>query len=398
MHRSVVRLVSGSLLLVTFGCSETQTPLMASARQSLASAAVTSLAYAPGVHVSAIPALDGANYSANGLNDWGEVVGQYTNPANVAPSSAFKWEGSRGLTLLPPDTAYPEYEYGAAGVNDSGLVALGIDSDSGGRAGTWGWFGQVKHLRMLSSFTNGMYIPSCQMAGINDHGVTVGTCNIVGYDGESPGGTVPTVWTAYGTPDALFPGGGTNPVQGYAYAISDAGYIAGYQQITNSGKLPVAYVFTPMKQFALLMPLPVDSIEPATEAFAVNDSGYAAGFSSDNSLTPCGSGFRRAAAWLRGLTPVDLGVCGQAVGLTDDNIVVGNAVDSTGIGATSTTHAFIWTAARGVLRLPGLEGGTALSQETSTVVAVNHVHQILGTIITSGGLQRTVVWTVPASY
>jgi hypothetical protein len=81
----------------------------------------------------------------------------------------------------------------------------------------------------------------------------------------------------------------------------------------------------------------------------------------------------------------------------DDLIIVGTAADSTQSLSNVPTYAFIWTSTTGIQRLPGLEGGAALAEETSAVVAINHVHQVLGTIVTAGGLQRTVVWTLPGA-
>jgi hypothetical protein len=376
------------VVAASFACSEAPDPLMASVHPEHVLAAMT-VPYAPGVHVAAVTALDGAGYAPEGMNDWGEIVGSYTNPPNVFPSAAFKWQGSRGLTLL---VAPGDDQYGAAGVNDSGQVALGVGTDTGARPAIWDWFGNVRRLRLVSTYQNTNYLPSCTIQGINDHGVAFGSCNIVGLLGEIPGGTVPTLWTAYGTPDPLFPGAGSVPIQGAIYALSDAGYVAGYQ--ATQGSLATGFVFaTATKDMRVLPVLATDGQAAESKALAVNDSGWAAGLT-QSSTTPCGLVLTRAVAWLQNGTARDLGVCGQAIGVTDDGIIIGNASDSSGT-IPPPHYAFIWTAATGPLRLPGLEGGAALAKETITAVAINHVHQILGTIVTSAGLQRTVVWTLP---
>jgi len=57
----------------------------------------------------------------------------------------------------------------------------------------------------------------------------------------------------------------------------------------------------------------------------------------------------------------------------------------------------IWTQAAGLQRLPGLEGSALLAKESGGVIAINHVHQILGNIVMSTGQNRVVVWTLPDS-
>src|SRR5271170_604950 len=111
----------------SFACGDARDPLMVSGRPEPVLAAA-GLPYASGVHVAPVAALDGAGYAPEGLNDWGEIVGVYTNPPNAFPAAAFKWQGSRGLTVL---VAPGDDSYGGVGVNDSGQVALGVGTDTG---------------------------------------------------------------------------------------------------------------------------------------------------------------------------------------------------------------------------------------------------------------------------
>jgi len=57
--------------------------------------------------------------------------------------------------------------------------------------------------------------------------------------------------------------------------------------------------------------------------------------------------------------------------------------------------AVVWTAATGLHRLPGLEHEPALDKEASSVQAINHRHQAVGGILTSGGATEYVIWSLP---
>jgi hypothetical protein len=129
---------------------------------------------------------------------------------------------------------------------------------------------------------------------------------------------------------------------------------------------------------------------------AVNDSGWAAGYQTP--FDPTCSSPRQAVAWLKADTVVSLGgACGDlgATGITDDGIVVGTG--RTPPSTSSVRYAFVWTAATGLQRLPGLEGGAALAQEESAALAVNHRHQVLGWVVSANGVHHTVIWTLPSS-
>jgi hypothetical protein len=234
----------------------------------------------------------------------------------------------------------------------------------------------VRYLRSLSSFS-----PSCSPYGINDAGVAIGTC-------AAGNRVLATVWTASGRPDALFINGGSNPVapgsNQTALALSDSGYVTG---LLPNG---TGFVFTPSKQLQVL-PIPsIPGFAATTDGpVAVNDHGQAVGHASGPNRATC---FWRAFAWLSPGKVTNLGFCGSATAISDDATVFADFSDS----ATGRGTAVVWTAASGLHRLPGLEGGSALLQEQSSVLAVNHRRQALGSITTSTGALHWVIWTLPA--
>jgi hypothetical protein len=77
--------------------------------------------------------------------------------------------------------------------------------------------------------------------------------------------------------------------------------------------------------------------------------------------------------------------------ISDDGIAVGSVTDS----VAGLQVPVIWSQAAGLHRLPGLERSALLPKESGSVIAINHRHQILGTIVMSTGRVRTVVWTLP---
>jgi hypothetical protein len=368
--RRAVGLAIGCSAVISFACSTSTSPntlATGELARSQATATVVPPPYTAGVHVAALPGLAGSSVFPQALNDFGEVVGYIESGAAGMPT-AFKYQTTRGLHMLTLPGGQPTF---ATSVNDRGQVGITVDVDSGQQAAIWDWFGNVTMLRLLSTWVapNPTGFPSCQLAGIRDNGVTVGSCTV--------GATLTslaTVWTASGTPDALQPSGPTSRITGSAAAIARTGYVVGNDAIASAG-----FVFGPGNHEYRLSPV------GASKAVAVNDSGWVAGAVFISAAV--GS---HAAAWMRGDTLVDLGIVGTASGVSEDAIVVGTSYDP----RYPHEFAFVWTAARGLERLPPLEGGSAGANETTMVVAINHQHQILGQIETTTGLQ-TVVWTLP---
>jgi uncharacterized membrane protein len=372
--------------LAALGCSDVRDPLVAPLRARADVQAVDSFPYALGVHVAALPGLDNPRLLIRAMNDWGEIVGAFL--PDTGPSQAFKWQATRGLTLL----ILPSGEEAAAtGVNDFGQVSLTISplsfDTTGQRPAIWNWFGDVQELRLLSTFHHPppSTQPFCTSTGINNNGMVFGDCTVLGQ--ASP---LPTIWSRFGNPDALHPGGGTVAVHGQTSAFSESGFIAGVEPDTAVAR--GGFVFTPFRQLRTLEKLSIGGVPvAATVTDAINDSGQVAGTAFTENLIP-GACDQYAVAWLSGDTITDLHVGGELNGITDEGIIIGN------LQCHSSDHpvAFVWTAARGIRRLPGLEGGAALAKEQSAAVRINHRHQVLGSITLSTGVTRKVIWTLSA--
>jgi|HubBroStandDraft_6_1064221.scaffolds.fasta_scaffold16784_2 hypothetical protein len=356
------------MLLVA--CSDATTPTVTRQLEAAVSTPNSTIPFLPGARVSVLTVLDGTIWDAVALNDLGEVVGWGNNGSGTSDQS-FQWTPSFGLKILGSGMLEDSNASEAVSVNNSAQV-LFIGANA--RMGVWDWQGNVRFLRPLSSFN-----PGCTPWQINDAGVSVGGCTAGGL-------SLATVWTKSGNPDALFISGGSTPVQvdiQYPLEISDSNYIAG--PLARDG-----FVFTPTKQLREL-PFPTISGFTVNEArpLAVNNHGQAVGFASTAGGSTC---FRRAVAWLTPGQVTDLGFCGSATGITDDATIFATREDS----ATGAQWAVVRTNAGVLYRLPGLEGGTALNEERSSVVALNHVGKALGGIVTSASVPHTVIWTLPA--
>jgi len=351
MSRHIVDVTTAVLIVTSVACSRTDSPVAVKPRIADQSTAAYVLPpIAPGVHVGIANGLDGAVPLA--INDFGEVVG-YDDGSFF--NDAFKWQGSRGLTLFTGSSA-------ALAVNNRGQVVV-INVGNGGQVGIWDWYGHLRPLRRLSDYTvNPADPPSCRGLGINDNGVVVGACTI-----DPTKTTLATVWTAFGTPDALFTGGAGTAIKGFASAVSNTGIVVGTDSARQS-----AFVFTGEGHVRYL------SHTGGSTGVAVNDSGWVAGSADDS-----------AAVWIHGDSLVKIpglqpGYTAAAVGVSNSGEVIGNG-----------TCQFIWTRAHGTQCLPGLEGPSV--RESAEVFAINNHHQIVGTIVTSTSQLHTVIWTLPSN-
>jgi hypothetical protein len=395
MPRAAVNLVI-ALTPIALACSNVPDRVLAPSRAL--SVAAGGIPFATGVHTAAIPALDqtqSTHYIPSALNDWGEIVGRRFSSDTLG--SVFSWTSKYGLRLTQKaggDTVLR--------VNNAGAVALSAPGNPGtdslfpsNNAAIWDWQGNVRRLRLLSTYFipgiigKGEDSPACAgTGGITDGGVVVGVCHVAGH------GNVPTIWTKSGTP---WPISG-HLINGYTpNGISRTGFVAA----GPDGFSGHALVLT-MTGIQRVLPDPPAGAGHAgtslTAALAVNDSGWAAGYRVVGDSARC-SGGTNAVVWLAADTAIVIGDCSfiptfptaGATGISDDGIVVGITADP----ASGDPFAFVWTAAGGLKRLPGLEGGAALSQEWSGAVAINHKHQVLGWVRTSLFAYRTVVWTLP---
>jgi hypothetical protein len=370
MLRSVSILVS-VLIVTSTACSDRSTPL---APRAANTARMHSMG-ASDIRMQYIPILDTTSPAA--MNTWGEIVGSIQLPNGQ--SAAFRWQGSRGLRVL---TMPAGVSTSAVGVNDSGQVAIDIKTDTSESAAIWGWFGDVRVLRDLSTYRTASASPSCSPFGITYGGIVGGNCVVLG---QLP---VPTVWTHFGTPDALHVGGGPAITYGYGAGISNAGYVAGnmsQELLPDSNPLQMAFLFTPDKQKIVLPPAPEASfvfVETLyTRAHAVNDSGLVAGEIFGGDIYRC---FNGAAVWTdHGTVVHDLGGCGYAIGVTNDSIAVGIRTERNEI----YQYAVIWPQLGPPVDLPNNAG--------ASVITFNGARQILGTIPGGPRGYRIVLWTLP---
>jgi probable HAF family extracellular repeat protein len=351
-----------SLVACSDGVAPILTPVAGGAVGASRTAGLPPLAY--GVHTSELPGLD--TYYIDAFNDWGEVVGE-TGPTDSV-SVAFHWQIQRGITqLFVPGTTGS----GAVDVTDDGEVAvLPFYANAPYQAARWSWGGAFQLLPLVSTWSLPLpdSQPNCFPVRINIHHVILGYCQVIGL---SP--SVVTVWTASGRPTPVFFSGGA-VLQGYPQGLSDEGIAVG-RQVTTAGT-EVAFVYN--MNTGAYASLPVPSGAVTTGAYAVNDSGWVVG----GTNIGCG----HIAAWLSGRTYHDVGVCGLPTGISNDGTVVGVTEDTT----TFVEYAFIWTPDSGVRRLPGVTAHDFSSQ----AIAINRVHQVLGTVEIAG-VQHAVIWTLP---
>jgi len=357
VSRRIVSVTAGVLTVAALACSRTDQSVSAPTIAER-SVAASGLPIAAGVHVAALPGLDGPAATPAAINDFGEVVGLYVLPNGIG--TAFKWQGSRGLTTYPP--VGPD----AGAVNNHGDVLL---QNLGSQLGIWDWYGNVRPLRLLSTYTNNAVdSPFCGLGGINDRDVVVGYCMV----GAAPNfRQLATVWTPFGTPDVLLTGGPGTEISGIASAVSNTGYIVGTDSIRQSG-----FVWTGQGKVTYL-PYPGGST-----ATAVNDSGWVAGTVSS---------VDSAAVWLHGdsLMVLPVHVFVTVSGISNSGEVVGSS-------SGAVPFAWVWTRAHGAQKLPPLEGGTAGAQEVAQAFGINQQHQIIGRVLETSGAIHSVIWTLPS--
>jgi hypothetical protein len=367
--RIFVGLTAVLLMSITIACSDATDPTVTRQLDAAVSATTSTIPFLPNTHVAVITALDGTIFTPTAINDGAEVVG-WGNGGSGTSDQAFKWKSDFGLTILGNGSEEDSLSSIAVSVNNKGQVLL---QGTSARVAIWNWQGDLRYLRPLSSN------PTCTPYAINDAGAALGTC----VDGTQ---LLATGWTPFGTPDALFINGGSTPLataNQFPVALSDSGYVSG--SLPNQTR--TGFVFTPSKQLVMLASPNLSGITVVLPS-VVNNHGQAAGVVHLLGGSGC---FQHALVWLSASQVTDLG-CGNAAGITDDGMVFVNVGNST----NSVSTAAVWTPATGFHRLPGLEGGAALNEEQSVVIAINHSRQAVGSIRTSTGVTHQVIWTLPA--
>lgn len=370
--RSAVGFALGMVAVTSLACSNTTNPVADSPIERTVTQLPGAIPFLTNVHTAALPAFNNPSViTPKAFNDLGEIVGDSINTNGFFSHTIFKWKADYGFSFLQvPTSPLGATNASAVTVNDQGKVAFQLQTLAGPegqilQAATWDWQGNVTTLRSLGGGFN------CEPKGYNNLGVMLGVC----YDTAAGSNTYPTVWTPFGTPDALYVGGGGSPIVGTAYAISDAGYISG--QTGNS----TGFIFTPTKQENSLAPA------RASYPFGVNDSGAVAGMVFDTTRLEFEPAIWTSSGTFDHVYPSP----GIMSDMSDDNIAVGGVSDTT-IGIQVPV---IWTAANGLQRLPGLEHSNLLSKEPGSAMAINKVHQILGYVILTTGQVVYVMWSLP---
>lgn len=403
MIRLIVGMATAATAAIFCACTDSAGPSASRTGTIERTLTIDSIPYLAGVHLAALPGLD-FNHQPFAMNDWGEVVGIFNPgaPNTIGPVSAYKWQATRGMTIL----SMPGFQTRATGVNDSGQVAITLSTDTSSSAAIWGWFGNVKVLRDLSTFRTPNAHPMCQGGPINNHGIVLGLCTVLGQV-EQPCAepqSFPTLWTTFGTPDAFHPGGGPafGVNGGNAPGWTDAGLAAGtfFSDPCFATAHAHAYVYNVATQVERVLPdLVIGGVALNTFANAVNDNGYAVG-QARTGQPGCSD---HAVVWLADGAARDLGICGIATGISDDGIVIGTYQNG------DSSFAFVWTPTTGVHRLPhiypahGNVSGSPQPNEMSGAIAINRKHQILGSATasaanTSPPTSTAVMWTLPAGF
>jgi hypothetical protein len=369
-HR-VLALASGSCALALSACASSTPPTAVLANEEVAAAATADVPYIS-AHTAALPGLDDTALSVIAMNDFAEIVGTLSdNPGH----QAFKYQTTRGLTLLPQSSTSGQTT--AAAVNNDGQVAVagvGIEFVSSS-AGIWDWFGGVTFLRPLSTVAAAARF-LCAPSAINNLGVVGGSCPVGPQNNY-----LATVWTKFGTPWALRTKAGALIVIGseqfapFRIGFTDSGYASG-PSIDGTG-----FVLSPAGDLRVVPEPVINGVSFAIQSLYVNNVGQAAGLVTARTVGLC----NHAIVSMSGSSVVDLG-CGGLFGINDDGIAVG----------TVNSKAVLWTAATGLRRLPGLEGGAAQDQETGLAIAVNQKGQIVGQITMTTGVTHKVLWTLPS--
>lgn len=355
-----VRLASTVFVgLAAIACSDTSGP-SATRPESLSKALASAT-------VRVLPGLDG--FVPTAINDSDEVVG-YTN-ADIP----FKWTPAGGLVMLSHGSfvgALP------LAVNDHGvIVGTAVTSTIVVAASNGALWDSAGAFRALGDPPDSVGIDGaneCEASGINVWGHAVGTCVIP--HGPYPWGIVNFDWHKTATT-----AGGELQAFSQFTSVSDDNWIGG--DLNGQGIPQAPIVVSPTGQVIELLGHDA-AIHDYSVVTAVTRNGYSAGYSTEGNC-------QQAVAWLShtGQTFPEFrwGTCGQSTGITPDQYVSGTGSDAN-LDA-STFFAFVASPTIGMHHLPGL-GQTG---ETSTAVAINTRHHVLGTI-TSASVTQVVIWNV----
>lgn len=278
-----------------------------------------------GYTITDLGTLGGTTSMANAINNSGQIAGTSTTAGDAA-SHAFRY--SAGV-MQDLGTLGGLNSAGNA-INSLGFVAGWANLS--GRTPTdpcyWSPTSGVHDMGRYSS------IPSGQALAIDDFAHVLGTANN-SFDGDDAFG-----WTkAKGYINLRGLGGRVSE----AHGVDSAGkQVVGLSNASGDfNTLPFTW-----SSAASIHQLPLFTGGFDGEALAINNVGHIVGDGDNSSFAT------HAALWIKGAsTPQDLGTLGgftsSARALNSSDVVVGSSLPSTG----TTTHAFVWTSAGGMVDL-----------------------------------------------
>ncbi len=172
--------------------------------------------------------------------------------------------------------------------------------------------------------------------------------------------------------------------QGYARAINDVGYAAGYSYTDTAQVLGFFYNGSSMVSVGTLG-------GTRSEAYGINNVGQVVGVSTLPSESP-NFGYRRAFVWQQGVGMTSLDTLG---GRYSAALAINDAAAITIVGHSETatngpTHAFAWTAAGGMKDLGSLGG----ADKESIAYGVNDFAAVVGGTDGAGvsSAERAFIW------
>lgn len=316
--------------------------------------------------VTDLGTLPGATSSyAQGLNDFGDVVGSCSNAASGANPIGFRWSGGvmTSTGLLPKGN----YSYANA-INGAGVVVGGGDT---GNFRPQAWV--QTHGGLYNFFPNN---------GGNTHAVSISDSGaICGYYTKSLSGWVASWKAAIWTPD---------PKDPRKYRTTDLPILAGVDPKSNSvfparmnqvGQVVGAASNDVIGQHAVLWNN--DAAHTIVDLGTLPDDWSSLGYGINDFGMAVGSSYRpwrdAAVLWMNdeGHTPIDLGTLpgdtnARAVAINNAAQVIGYSDDG------ATTRVFIWDFISGMQDLHSLLDASGDTWTLWEVTAINNRGQIVG--------------------